>query len=372
MIFDSIHLQPVVEQFEIDGAFLEAIPHGSGHINETYLVHVQHNGERIDYILQQINQYVFKNPTWISDNIRLVTDHMVRRKEQLGSNIVTRQVLHTVPARDGRDYFIDKNGSFWRVATYIDDAVSYDIIENTDQAYQAARAFGEFQYMLSDLPTSELHEIIPDFHNTPKRVDTFEAALEADTHNRAAGAKHAIEQALRYKEFSTRVEDDLASGHIPLRTTHNDTKLNNVLLCKDDGKPVCVIDLDTVMPGSILYDFGDMMRTSTCLTAEDERNLQKIKVEMPIFDAIAQGYLSIAHHFLNDREIDLLAFSGQLITYEIGVRFLTDHLQGDPYFKIHRDGHNLDRARAQFKLVESFTENEQKMRDILKNTLTAL
>ena len=145
-----------------------------------------------------------------------------------------------------------------------------------------------------------------------------------------------------------------------------------MLLCKDDGKPVCVIDLDTVMPGSILYDFGDMMRTSTCLTAEDERNLEKIKVEMPIFDAIARGYLSIAHNFLNDREIDLLAFSGQLITYEIGVRFLTDHLQGDPYFKIHRDGHNLDRARAQFKLVESFTENEQKMRDILKNALTAL
>jgi aminoglycoside phosphotransferase (APT) family kinase protein len=371
LIFDSIRLQPVVEQFQIDGAFLEAIPHGSGHINETYLVHVQHNGDRIDYILQQINQYVFKHPVWISENIRNITDHMQNRKQDL-DGIVTREVLQTVPARDGRDYHIDKNGTFWRVFAYISDATSFDVIENTEQAYQAARGFGEFQYLLCDFPADQLHEIIPDFHHTPRRVEAFERALDADSHNRAAGAKHAIKQALRFKEFSSRIVDDLASGAIPMHSTHNDTKLNNVMLCKKTGMPVCVIDLDTVMPGSSLYDFGDMMRTATCFASEDERNLDKIQVQMPIFDAITRGYLSIAHEFLVDREIELLAFSGQLITYEIGVRFLTDHLEGDPYFKIHRDCHNLDRARAQFKLVESFAAQEEAMQRIVDQTLSAV
>ena len=352
----------------MDGAFLEAVPHGSGHINETYLVHLQNDSGRRDYVLQQINQYVFKHPIWISENIRMVTDHMAKRKKD-ATNIHTREVLKSVPARDGRDFFIDKNGGFWRAAEFIPDADSFDVIENPEQAYRAARGFGEFQYLLSDFPTEDLHEIIPDFHHTPRRVTALKNALEKDKHNRAAGAKRAIEQALNFQTFASRAVDDLAVGALPTRVTHNDTKLNNVLLCQGTGDAACVIDLDTVMPGSSLYDFGDMMRTATCFAAEDERKLDKIEVQMQIFDAITRGYLSIAREFLVPREIELLAFSGQLITYEIGVRFLTDHLEGDPYFKIHRDNHNLDRARAQFKLVECFAEHHDEMQSIVQHAV---
>jgi Ser/Thr protein kinase RdoA (MazF antagonist) len=361
---ESIELEPVVARFNPAGHYIEAIPHGSGHINETYLVRQQDGHDEVRYILQLINQYVFKQPEQICYNLSLVLPHKRARLAQ-EPNLFTREVLESLPADDGRDFVIDEKGNFWRLVRFVEGASTYDIIQNPEQAYQAARGFGEFQYLLHNFDPACLHEIIPDFHHTPRRVEAFEKSVEADTANRAAQAREAIDFAEHHKSFASRVVDGLADGSLPLRTTHNDTKLNNVMLDNKTGKPVCVIDLDTVMPGSSLYDFGDMMRTATCFAAEDELDLDKIQLEMEVFKAISRGYLSIAREFLTPNEIDLLAFSGQLITYEIGIRFLTDHLNGDKYFKIHRADHNLDRACAQFKLVECFMQHQDAMQRIV-------
>ena len=364
---ESIELEPVVDRFETEGHYIEAVPHGSGHINETYLIRQQHGHDEVRYVLQLINQYVFKQPEQICANLRLILPH---KRERLARepDLYTREILECLPATDGRDYVIDDKGNFWRLTHFIENASTYDIIQNPEQAYQAARGFGEFQYLLHDFSPEPLHEIIPDFHHTPKRVKTLEKAIDNDEYNRAGNARDAITFAQQHKSISAKVVDGLADGSLPLRTTHNDTKLNNVMLDDQSGEPVCVIDLDTVMPGSSLYDFGDMMRTATCFAAEDELDLDKINVEMDVFNAISRGYLSIARNFLTPGEIELLAFSGQLITYEIGIRFLTDYLNGDHYFKIHREGHNLDRACAQFKLVECFMQHQDALQRVVNQS----
>jgi Ser/Thr protein kinase RdoA (MazF antagonist) len=232
------------------------------------------------------------------------------------------------------------------------------------QAFQAAKAFGEFQKHLVDLPGKRLCETIPDFHNTPKRFEAFEKALNADSQNRAKSAKAEIEFAIKHKDVSSLLLSLCKEGKIPERITHNDTKLNNVLLDDKTGEAVCVIDLDTVMPGLALYDFGDLVRTSTSPAAEDEKDLGKVKMQMHMYKALVEGYMSTAKDFLTKTEIGHLAFSGKLITLEIGLRFLTDYLSGDTYFKIHRDGHNIDRCRTQFKLVSLIEEQEEEMNRI--------
>jgi Ser/Thr protein kinase RdoA (MazF antagonist) len=346
-------VEKVIKQFAIDAEFYSHEPWGSGHINDTYLATYRRNGSVVRYIHQRINHHIFRNPEAMMDNIARVTAHL---QKKLGAK-AARHALTLVLTRDGKSFHRDGDGNYWRTFTCIEGARSHDTIQTPRQAREAARAFGEFQRLLADMPAPRLQETIPDFHHTPKRFAALERVIEADVAKRAAHAKAEIKFALKHKPLC----DALLSAGLPERVTHNDTKINNVLLDEQTNEAVCVIDLDTVMPGLALYDFGDMVRTATCRAAEDERDLGKIHMELELFEALAQGYLASAGDFLTRGERAKLVVSGKLITFEIGVRFLTDYLQGDVYFKVHRDGHNLDRCRTQFKLVESITTQEEKM-----------
>ena len=342
-------------QFEIDGEFVGAQPFGSGHINDTYRVAFQRDGKPFSHILQKINRNIFKNPDALMENIQRVTAH-------LGSQVMdepdrNRRALRLIPTRSGKAWLAEEDGDYWRAYYYISGARTYDAVENTDQAFQAARAFGRFQELLAVLPAPRLHDTIPDFHNTPKRFVALLAAVSADTAGRAMLAKPEIEFALQREPIAS----VLLNANLPERVTHNDTKFNNVMLDDITGEGICVVDLDTVMPGLAPYDFGDIVRTTTSPAEEDERDLSKVTMQFPMFEALVRGYLSSAGGFLTKDERKLLAFSSKLITFEIGIRFLTDHLCGDTYFKIHREGHNLDRCRAQFKLLESIEQQEERM-----------
>ena len=350
----------VARQFAITGDFVSAEPYGSGHINDTYCVVFNQAGTRVRYIFQRINHNIFKQPVALMENIQRVTTHL--GKAVGGQPEASRRALTVLPARDGQPFHRDAAGYYWRAYFFIEHARTYDAVQSPAQAFEAARAFGRFQKLLADLPAPRLHDTIPDFHHTPKRFAALEQALEKDAVNRAASAKAEIDFALRHQPM-TRV---LLDANLPERVTHNDTKLNNVMLDETTGEGVCVIDLDTVMPGLALYDFGDMVRTTTSPAKEDERDLSKVILQFPMFEALVKGYLSTAAEFLTRDEKRLLAFSGQLITFEIGLRFLADYLAGDTYFKVHREGHNLDRCRTQFKLVESIQQQLTSMERLVE------
>jgi Phosphotransferase enzyme family len=348
-------IRAVTSHFTIDGEFAGAAPYGSGHINDSYCAVFHENGRRVRYIVQRMNHNIFKQPIAVMENIQRVTAHLAHQLN--GQSDCDRRVLTLIHARDGKTWFEDERGDFWRTYNFIEGATTYDSVHSPQQAFQAARAFGSFQHMLASLPAPRLHETIPDFHHTPRRFAALEAAIETDVVNRAASAKPEIQFALaRRAMVSTLIE-----ANLPERVTHNDTKFNNVLLDDETGEGICVIDLDTVMPGLAAYDFGDMVRTTTSSVKEDERDLSKVSMEFPLFEALVRGYLETAGDFLTKPEKELLAFSGRLITLEIGIRFLTDHLVGDTYFKVHREGHNLDRCRTQFKLVEAMERQEEPM-----------
>jgi aminoglycoside phosphotransferase (APT) family kinase protein len=252
---------------------------------------------------------------------------------------------------------VDANGDHWRAYRFIQKARTYEAVESTEQAFQAAKAFGRFQKLLADLPAPRLNDTISDFHHTPKRFAALEQAIASDVAGRATMARPEIEFALVRKSMV----GVLLDANLPERVTHNDTKFNNVMLDDATGEGICVIDLDTVMPGLALYDFGDMVRTTTSPVKEDEQDLSKVTMQFPMFEALVRGYLASAGDFLNMEEKQHLAFTGKLITFEQGIRFLTDHLAGDTYYKVHRDGHNLHRCRTQFKLVESIEQQEEQM-----------
>jgi Ser/Thr protein kinase RdoA (MazF antagonist) len=355
------HARAVADQFEISGDFVEAIPYGSGHINDTYRLTFHENGSPHCTILQRINHHIFKNPTALMENIERVTAHLaVQVANEPDRN---RRALKLISARDGRGWHVDAEGYHWRAYRFIERARTYDAVESEEQATQAGKAFGRFQELLAGLPAPRLHDTIPDFHNTPKRFKALQAAISADTACRAKLAKAEIEFALAHESIASVLLD----ANLPERVTHNDTKFNNVMLDDTTGEAICVIDLDTVMPGLAPYDFGDMVRTTTSPAMEDERDLSKVTMLFPMFEALVRGYLSTAGGFLTKREKELLAFSGKLITFEIGTRFLTDYLAGDTYFKVHREGHNLDRCRTQFKLVESIEQQEESMNRLVES-----
>ncbi|MEM7263429.1 MAG: aminoglycoside phosphotransferase family protein [Planctomycetota bacterium] len=345
MAGSPVDLRPIVARFEIPGEFVTALPYGSGHINDTYAVSTVVAGSPRRYLAQRLNHHVFRKPHFVMENIVAVTNHLRGKAEERGED-PSRHVLGLIPTRDGRSSIEDTEGDTWRFYTFIEDSQGFDVVSSTDDAHQAARAFGRFQSDLADLPT-RLHETIPDFHDTPKRVSRWQSVVEADPLGRAAAATDAIEFVQRHVGIADRLLTLHRSGAMPERVTHNDTKLNNVLIDNETGQGICVIDLDTVMPGLALYDFGDLVRTSTCAAPEDETNLNRVVVALPYFEALVRGYLECALGFLLPAEIENLAFAGQLMTFEVGVRFLTDHLEGDAYFRVHREGHNLDRARAQ-------------------------
>ena len=354
-------LTTIVPHFDVPGTFQGGEPYGSGHINDTYLVTFSSNGTETPYILQRINHDVFTNPVALMENVERVTEHTRNKLIELGAGHVERRALTLIPSHDGTCYHQDGNGNVWRMYIFITDAQTYDTIETTTQAYEAARAFGRFQELLADLPAPRLHETIPNFHHTRSRFETLKKTIEADPLNRAAQAQPEIAFALEHEPMVDVLLDLQAQGLIQECVTHNDTKLNNVMIDNNTSQGICVIDLDTVMPGFLLYDFGDMVRTATSPAAEDERDLSKIQMRMPMFEALAQGYITAVGDVLTAKERELLPFSGKLLTFECGIRFLADFLVGDTYFKTHRDGHNLDRCRTQFRLIECIEDKEEEM-----------
>jgi Ser/Thr protein kinase RdoA (MazF antagonist) len=348
-------------QFDIAGDFCEARPFGSGHINDTYRAVFSEDGRQHWYILQRINHHIFTQPVALMENIQRVTAHLAA--QVAGDPDRARRALELIPARDGRAWHMDAEGYYWRAYRYIPNVRSFDAVESEQQAFQAGKAFGRFQELLAGLPAPRLHDTIPNFHNTPQRLLALQQAIDADAVGRASAARAEIEFALAHESIT----GVLLAAHLPERVTHNDTKFNNVMLDETTGEAICVVDLDTVMPGLAGYDFGDMVRTTTSPALEDERDLSKVTMQFAMFEALVRGYLSTAGAFLTQEELELLAFSGKLITFEIGVRFLTDYLGGDTYFKVHREGHNLDRCRTQFKLVESIEQQETSMNRLVES-----
>ena len=354
-------LLEISRQFQIHGEILHAEPCKVGHINETYTATYNQGGTKVRYIHQRINDDVFKDPAGVMENLLRVTTHLRGKLAANGARDLTRRSLTVVPTRDGRSFFKTGDGQYWRTFVFIEGVRTFEAVESPAQAFQAGKAFGEFQNLLVDLPGGRLVETIPHFHNTRKRFDALVAAIATDKANRATSAKAEIAWALRQEPMVDTVLTALAKKRIPERVTHNDTKFNNVMLDLASGEAMCVVDLDTVMPGSPLYDFGDMIRTTTSPTLEDELDLAKVRMCLPMFKGLARGYLTAAGSFLTKNERALIAFSGRLITFTIGLRFLTDYLHGDVYFRVHRPQHNLDRSRTQFRLVESIAKQEEAM-----------
>ncbi len=341
--------QEILCRFDLD---LPADVYGNGHINTTYLVESTPR-----YILQRINTDIFRRPDQVMDNIAAVTDHLRKKIIAEGGN-PNRETLTLIPTVDGKPYYEAPNGDCYRLYLFIERAVSYDAAETPEMFAASAHAFGKFQKMLSDFPSEKLYETIPHFHDTGDRLRQFKEAIAADRAGRAASVKDEIDFYLARAAEVTIVTDAIADGSVPLRVTHNDTKLNNVMLDEKTGEGVCVIDLDTVMPGSLLYDYGDSMRFGASSGAEDEIDLSKIWFDLTYFEAYTDAFLCELGESITKREIELLAFSAKLLTMECGMRFLTDYLNGDTYFKIHREHHNLDRTRTHIKLI---ADMEQKM-----------
>ena len=359
-------LKEVASLFDMRADFVHGVPYGSGHINDTYCAGFDQAGlHRLRYIMQRINTNVFTRPAELMENVSRVTRHSLARLQKEGNSESYRRTLTCIPAVDGKPYALDSSGGYWRVYPFIERATGHDEITSNEQAFAAAKAFGNFQKLAADLGGERLHETIPDFHDTPKRLDTLRAAIETDPRNRAAGVKAEIKFVLQRADDCSRITGLIASGVIPERVTHNDTKLNNVLLDDSTAEGVCVIDLDTTMPGSALYDFGDMVRTATTNKREDETDIGDIAVRLDRFEALVEGYLDAAGSFLNAAELEHLAFSGKLLTLECGMRFLTDYLLGDTYFKIKRPDHNLERCRNQFAFVAAIEDKLSAMEKIV-------
>jgi hypothetical protein len=361
----------IAENFNLNGQLIQSESLGSGHINDTYCLTCEQDGRQIHYILQRINHEVFKNPPAMMENIRRVTNHIHHKLQEQQNKLVSRQLI-VIETKNGADFFLDDCGNYWRIYNRIENAVTYDILESAEMAYEAARMFGRFAAMLTDLPGPLLHETIPDFHATPKRFKNFIEVLRQDPCNRAKDAGAEIDFVLENAGICDVLLSHAGKGEIPIRITHNDTKINNVLLDAKTHEGVCVIDLDTVMPGLSLYDFGDMVRTATNPAEEDERDLSKVTMRMPIFEMLLKGYAEETHAFLTPTEKKNLVFAGKLITFEQMIRFLGDHLAGDIYYKIHREGHNLDRCRTQMKMVQSIIAQEEAMNTLADSVFDEL
>jgi aminoglycoside phosphotransferase (APT) family kinase protein len=355
----------IARRFDIPGDFLQATAVLSGHINDTY-VSSFHNGQSVQrYVHQRINRHVFRQPDKVMENIQRVTEYARQRILAAGGD-PARRVLTLIPTRSGHPFLETQDGECWRTYLYIEGARSYDVMTDLRHVYSAARAFGQFQVLLDTLPAPPLHETIPDFHHTRRRFEAFQAAVSNDLAGRVSFVQREIDFAMEREADASVVVDLLAAGSLPLRVTHNDTKLNNVLIDDQSGEGICVIDLDTMMPGTGLYDFGDLVRMGAATAAEDEIDLERVGMDLTLFESLTLGYLDAVRHFLVPAEWELLAFSGKLITFEQGIRFLGDYLNGDTYYKTHRPGQNLDRARVQFKMLAEMERLKGEMERIIR------
>lgn len=359
-------IEEAIAQFAIEGKLTEQRPYGNGHINDTFLlVYEMPQGGTRQYILQRMNHDIFKNPHELMENIVHVTGYLRKSIIEQGGD-PDRETLNVIKTRNGENYYRDGSGNYWRVFLFIERTVCLEKVESAKDFYDSAVAFGNFQRMLADYPAKDLHETIPNFHHTPSRFRAFCKAVDEDKLGRAALVQEEIAFAKAREQDTHALTDLLANGQLPLRVTHNDTKLNNILFDADSRKALCIIDLDTVMPGLSHYDFGDSIRFGASTGEEDEKDLSKITVDLDLYEAFTKGYLEGCGGRLTDKEIEMLPMGAKLMTYECGIRFLADYLEGDIYFKVHREGHNLDRARTQFKLVADMEAKWDEMRAIVE------
>ena len=350
----------ILSNFAINGEFISCEPYGSGLINRTYVAVYNEGGRRVRYIVQRINTNLFKNVDGLMNNIKLVTEFNRAEIMKRGGD-PDRESLTLVPTKNGGTYFRTEEGDCYRVYVFIENAKGYDVVEKPEHFYESAVAFGKFAMLLDRFDSSKLFEVLPDFHNTVKRFDNFRRSLEADKFNRAKDVKKEIGFALEREKITHTIVDLLASGKMPSRVTHNDTKLNNVLIDTRTDKAVSVIDLDTMMPGSICYDFGDSIRFGCNPCLEDTPETEKVIFNMPLFETYTKGYLSVFGDTITDIERKNLPMGAILMTYECGIRFLTDYLDGDVYFRKTREGQNIDRTRSQFKLVSDMEKRYDEM-----------
>lgn len=358
-------LARVVEMFDLSGSVLSLEAYGSGHINDTYLVKMLWQEREKKYIFQQMNTDIFKNPGEVMENILGVTAFLEKKIRERGGD-PNRETLRVIPTKSGDAYYRDEEGQCYRMYHFIEDAFGYDSVERPEDFYESAVAFGNFQSLLADYPAETLHETIPDFHNTGKRYQTFLQAVKEDVCGRAAGVLPEIAFVTEREKEMTRLTGMLERGELPLRVTHNDTKLNNIMIDKETGKGICVIDLDTVMPGLSVYDFGDSIRFGANTALEDEPDVSKVSLDLKLYELYVKGYLAGCRGSLTENEIRMLPVGAKMMTLECGMRFLTDYLQGDVYFKVHKEAHNLIRCRTQFALVADMERKWEQMEGIVK------
>ena len=357
-----VKIENIVAAFEVEGKVVDYVPFGNGHINDTKLVTMD-NG--VQFVLQRINKNVFKRPDLLMENYVGVTKFIRNKIENMGGDPL-REVLNAIPTKEGLPYTIDEEGQYWRLLVYVTESMSYDKVERPEQFYDSAVSFGDFQYMLRDYPAETLHETIVNFHNPPDRFRQLTEAIENDVKGRLVEVAAEVEFAKAREEFAWTLENAHKEGKLPLRVTHNDTKLNNILFDTNTGKALCVVDLDTIMPGYSVNDFGDSIRFGATTALEDETDLTKVNFDISLYELYVKGFIEGAKGGLTEGELEMLPIGAIMMTFECGMRFLADYLNGDTYFRIHRPSHNLDRCRNQFKLVRDMEAHLDEMKAIVK------
>ena len=369
---DDQTIRALMQSFDIRGDFIEASPYGNGHINDTFRAVFSQAGREVDYLVQRINARVFTEPEKLMDNIARICGHLKNRA--MGENLPdrTRRVLTLVPSTGGRPWVLDEDNRYWRCYLFIEGALGHDIVSNTQQAREAARCFGEYIRLLSDIPGEALHETIPRFHDTPWRYANLLDAMKLDPLGLADTVRDELSFFMERSGEYALLTDLQSKGKLPLRVVHNDTKLNNILIDSETHEGLCVIDLDTSMPGISLCDFGDLMRTSTSPVPEDHPHPGDVRMDFGMFKALAEGFLEPGIRFLNQAEIAHLPDGGRLMTLENGMRFLSDYLLGSPYYKIRYPEHNLHRCRTQIALAGSIEDQMAGMKDFVEKIADSL
>jgi len=365
-------IDAIISHFALPGKLARTERFGSGLINDTYLCEMKDGEEMRKYILQRINTSVFKKPEQVMENVEVVTNHIVNRLRAEGVRdpyAITPMLIHI---RGGRPFHTDDSGAYWRLFHFIKSGVVYDSVKDERHAYEVGRGLGRFQSLVSDLPPERLHDTLPGFHHTPRCLAEFDEALKVDVKKRSAEVLAEREFVYHRRSLASVLTGLIASKELPIRVVHNDPKVNNVLIHAVTGEALCMIDLDTVKPGIVNFDFGDCLRSAANPAGEDAEDLRMVGLDLPIFEAVTRGYLHEAGGFLTRKEIDMLPAAVKIITFELGIRFLADYLRGDTYFKIRYAGHNLHRARVQFKLLESIERADEGIISIVRKVMNTV
>ncbi len=359
-------LDTVLSEFRVNGKRVVTEQIKNGHINCTFRVTVEDDNHDFKvYVVQAINTFVFKNPISIMENIDAVTAH-IKKKYEASNESCDRKVLDFLHTSDGKNYYYDDRNNFWRAYVFVCDSATYDLSDDPQIIYNTGLGFGTFQKLLSDFPADKLKITIPDFHNTKKRMDDFFEAVEQDPLGRCKDVEREIEFFRQHREIACRLQNLLEEGKLPLRVTHNDTKCNNVLMDDTTGEALCVIDLDTIMPGLSVFDFGDAVRFACNTAAEDETDLSKVKLNISLYEQFTRGFIEPLKGFFGETELENMAWGAFIITIELASRFLKDHIEGDQYFRIHHENHNLERARNQIALAMDMEKKLDQMCEIVK------